>query len=462
MTAELINRLAKLSSDLPSKPALQCGGEILRYENLYREIDRQAENFARDGLESSDRVSLRVSNSFGDVIRILALCRHGVPLLLVDRNATDDERGRAEKMFEATIRFTGTELARVGEARLRSDIDQSVCFVTSGVTGRPKLVKVNWGGLVRAARRFSLRYGLCSDDKVLCTTSISHSYGFCVGIVGPLASGATVALVGSQATGGGLAAAIRHYQPSIVQSVPFYYRLLTEARDLDLNSVRMCISAGEAISATLTRKWNERGYPRLCNHYGATEVGQVSIELDGVAQSVGYPIEGFEVEVRRSDRLDPGTEENRLDGEIWVRAAGVPSAYLGNASNEDPSRNAGWFRTGDIGRFDGDGRLLITGRLVNRINVGGRKVDPREVEETIRLYPGVTDCAVIGHQSTDTAEQVYAYVQGDVPDTGDLLRFLRTHLSAYKVPRVVRSVNQIPRTISGKVRYGVLQDVPVK
>lgn len=456
MALELLDLLKLLSHTTSSKPALKCGRGTLSYGRLYAEIARRADGFASNGLRANDRVSLRVSNRSDDVVNILALACHHVTVLLVDRNGTDVECRRAEGMFEATLRVDGPELERIGVPKVGEEIGRSLCLVTSGVSGRPKVVKVDWDALEGAAYRFSIRYGLSPRDVVLCTTPISHSFGFCVGIVGPLCRGATIAMIDGRMTAGGFAAAIQCHQASVVQSVPFYYGLLAAGSDAGLRSVRICISAGKAVSAALERKWTERHYPRLCNHYGATEVGQISVELNGVEQSVGQPIDGCEVDVKRSQATDIMAKEG--DGEIWVRTVGKPSSYVGITAKEDPSRNGGWFRTGDIGRFDTGGRLLVTGRDVHRISVGGRKVDPREIEETIRLYPGVTDCAVIGHHSMGTGEDVYAYVQGDVSCGEDLLRFLRTHLSDFKLPRVVKRVEQIPRTVSGKVRYGLLED----
>ena len=458
-----LETLKRLAFDEPRRAAFQCNWGEVSYGLLYDEVVRRAKHFTREGVRPCDRASVRVSNRPDDLVSLLALRWHEVPALLIDRSATDVECERAERLFAPTLHLDGARLTRVGDGDIRVESGPSICLVTSGVTGRPKLVDVDWDLLEGTAHRFSVHYGLCPRDVVLCTTPISHSYGLCVGVVGPLCCGATIALMERRSTAGGLAAAIRQHRASIVQSVPFYYRLLAAAPNVDLSPVRLCLSAGEAPSVALMRHWFERSYPLLCNHYGATEVGQISVELDGIEGSVGRPIAGCEVDVRKPEPSRSAIDADSCDdGEIWARAAGKPSRYVGIMSEQDPSRNNGWFRTGDIGRLDASGRLRITGRVVNRINVGGRKVDPREIEEVIRLFPGVTDCAVVGRQSEEAGEEVHAYVQGDVSRNEDLLRFLRERLSEFKLPRVVRRVEQIPRTISGKIRYGVLDDASVR
>jgi long-chain acyl-CoA synthetase len=151
--------------------------------------------------------------------------------------------------------------------------------------------------------------------------------------------------------------------------------------------------------------------------------------------------------------------DSRRDGlsQIWVRAAGAPAEYIGSDRSRDPSRNDGWFDTGDLGYLDAAGRLTVTGQHVARINVGGKKVDPAEVEDAIREFAGVQDCAVLGQPSALSGESISAFVQaGPTLDEAALLRFLRSRLSDFKVPRRIRRVEQLPRTRSGKVRYGVL------
>lgn len=468
MTSPAINlvELIRLyAASRPHKLALCQGDAELSYGDLYDRVLQRSRDLREAGSRAGDPVMLRAENAMEDVINLLACTLSGISPLLVSSSVPPAEEQSAVCSFVPKLSISNKQITRyynteapVGDRAGRSK-NPVVCLLTSGVTGRPKVVAVDWLSCTTVAHTCLRSMGITDSDTVLCTTPIAYSYGLCVGIIGPLSCGSTSVLPKTTLTALSLQQTVNSRQITVLQSVPFYYRLVMSL-GIGLPGVRFGICAGEPLPADLAIAWANRGLPPLYNHYGASEVGQISTEYENVPNSVGRVIEGCQIEIRHSLREGQKGISSCTEGEVWVKAQGRPSYYVGVACPEDQSLNDGWFNTGDMGFLDGEGRLILTGRFANRIYVAGKKVDPSEVEQTIRLFPGVIDCAVIGLESRWAGQEVCALIRSIAISEASLLDFLRSRLSDHKVPRIVRHVDEIPRTQSGKIRYGLLTGVP--
>jgi malonyl-CoA/methylmalonyl-CoA synthetase len=211
-----------------------------------------------------------------------------------------------------------------------------------------------------------------------------------------------------------------------------------------LARLRLCISGSAPLAADLHARIAERCGQIVLERYGMTETVMITsnpLEGERRAGTVGLPLPG--VELRLADETH----------EVLVRGPNVFAGYLGRP---DATREAftddGWFRTGDIGAIDDDGYLRIAGRAKELIITGGYNVYPREVEDVLRLYPGVADAAVVGTSSAEWGEIVTAFVetQEDV-NVDDLVAFAGERLAPYKRPRLVHVVTTLPRNRLGKV-----------
>jgi malonyl-CoA/methylmalonyl-CoA synthetase len=182
----------------------------------------------------------------------------------------------------------------------------------------------------------------------------------------------------------------------------------------------------------------------VLERYGMTETVMLTsnpLEGERRAGTVGKPLPGVDL------RLAEGTSE------VLVRGPNVFAGYLGQPdATRDSFTDDSWFRTGDIGTIDGDGYLHITGRAKELIITGGYNVYPREVEDVLRLHPGVADAAVVGTPSPEWGEIVTAYVEPySELDVDDLVSFAGQRLAPYKRPRLVHVVSSLPRNRLGKV-----------
>jgi acyl-CoA synthetase (AMP-forming)/AMP-acid ligase II len=442
----------------PTRIAIARGDTTLSYHDLLEAVHVRAARFAGAGIGPGTRVSLRIDNTPDGIVTLLAAAERGATPLLVANTATPSETARAEGLFGAQLTVVdGTPVGHVSAAP-GPDAVPALCLTTSGTTGLPKVLALDWPTTLHIAQNFVQTCGLTGDDTVLGTTPITHSYGLCVGVFGSLCTGSTLALCPPPVTAGSIYASVRAHDVTVIQSVPFYYKLLLSCPSDALARVRLCISGGEVLSSALRRDWRACFRSVLANHYGASEIGQVGLEVDDVMGSIGRPIGGCEAAIREPFDASEGDDASKARcGRIWIRAIGRPCRYLApEPVPGDPSHAGGWFDTGDLGFIDETGRLIVTGRTTARIFVGGRKVDPVEVEQAIRAYPGVTDCAVVGRRGAGDEERVCAFVQAETIDAAALRAFLRTQLSEYKLPASITSIDAVPRTATGKIRYGLL------
>ena len=353
----------------------------------------------------------------------------------MDSRTTDWEMERAESLFVAE----GTPQA--GERR------HVIGLCTSGSSGLPKVVELDWESVVLNARSFGGAAGYESGDVLWCTTPLAHLYCLGAGVVGGLLSGATILLSGGMLSAEQFAGLAREQQPTVLLSVPFLFRRyigMLEAEPEIVRSwqVRQCIAAGEPVPADLIGAWREATGIGLQSHYGLTEGGQITLARGESGEGVGQPLEDVELRIGE-------------DGEVAVRRPppGRPYRIIGQPDGPD-----GWYETGDLGRIDEAGNLHITGRADSRINIAGKKVDPTEVEAALAACEGVEDCAVASVEGGGGVEVVAFLRIADGADLGDaeIRAALAERLSPYKLPRRYVRVAEIPRTLTGKVRRGEL------
>jgi long-chain acyl-CoA synthetase len=223
----------------------------------------------------------------------------------------------------------------------------------------------------------------------------------------------------------------------------------------DLSGLRLCFSAGNALPRSTFDAFDAAFGIAPRQLYGTTETGVVTVNLDPdprtSAASVGRPVPGMAVTV-----LDPFGEPvecGRL-GEIAIRGDAMTRGYAGVADHVNAAAfPGGSFITGDRGRVDAAGRLLLTGRRKRLIDVKGDKVDPVEVEDVLAVHPRVGDVVVVGAPGGVPGEELVKAVVVPSGPCGEreLVRFCRERLADYKAPQIVEFRDHIPRSPLGEV-----------
>ena len=230
----------------------------------------------------------------------------------------------------------------------------------------------------------------------------------------------------------------------------------------ELRTVRACISGGAALPSAVREGFAKLTGGTLVEGYGLSEsspvthcnpIGDGAVVKDG---SIGVPFPFTDAKIVD---IDEGSKDLKLgeQGELAVRGPQVMLGYWKNpAETERVLTKDGWLLTGDIAKMDESGYFFIVDRKKDMIDVSGLKVYPREVEELLFTYPGVKEAAVVGMPDAYRGEAVHAYVVLKPDSRGkvtaeEIIRFCRENLASYKAPRKVSFVDELPKTLIGKV-----------
>lgn len=382
-----------------------------------------------------DRVRAAVPHHAGPVVAIRSPNALAFPVAFLSALAT----GRAA--FPLSPDLAGAEveaaLARVAAHPTGGTPVPRLLLLSSGSTGRPKVVVRSAAAVDAVCDQMAAAIAVTPADRVLATVPLCHSYGLEHGLLLPVRAGATTVLC----RGLDVPTVRRHLLRSritLLPGVPATFEVLAAHAAGDrYPAVRAAYSAGAPLPAAVADRCRHALGLRVTQLYGATEIGSVTYD-GGTGTGVGRPMPGV--------RLRVGA-----DGAVWVAAPSMFDGYLGDAS---PVAD-GHYPTGDLGHVDAAGNLVLTGRATLLVDVGGRKVNPLEVEAVLAEHPQVAEVVVVPVPQTQTAFRLAAVVvprdASTPPDPAHVRRFARQRLAAYKVPRQVVVRPSLPRSPAGKV-----------
>ena len=328
------------------------------------------------------------------------------------------------------------------------DIDRSSFIIyTSGTTGRAKGVLLSIRGMLWiAASCWAPICELTSKDVVLSPLPLFHSYGLNLSVLSVLAIGASEHLMEKFSPQLALEL-MQSGRYTIFPGVPtMFHYLLHRAQETDverLGNIRLCISAGAIMPATLNRAFEERFKTPLLDGYGITETSTMVtmnwLRGERPNGSCGLPVPGLAVRI-----VDPNTLEDVPigdEGELIVRGPNLMQGYHNKPAETASALRKGWYHTGDLARSDPAGYLTITGRIKELIIRGGQNIAPAEIEEVVVRHPQVKDCAVVGikHATLGEVPCLFVVAKSSDLDVASLMDHCRAHLSSYKIPEATHS-----------------------
>lgn len=338
---------------------------------------------------------------------------------------------------------------------------------TSGTTGKPKGVMSAHGQNLRAFREYAKIIGLVPGDRYLIVNPFFHAFGYKAGWLTCLIAGATI-LPHAVFDPEQVFQRIARERISVLPGAPTLYLSLLahpQLKQTDLSSLRIAVTGSASIPPSLIECMrNELGFAVVTTAYGLTECGGLATICDPqdsaqvIAGTSGRPIAGTEVSIRdpHNQALDAGQT-----GEICLRGFHVMQGYF---QNPEATREAidtdGWLHTGDVGRLDEAGNLIITDRLKDMFIVGGFNCYPAEIEAALIRHPAIAQVAVIGLADARMGEVGCACVvlrEGAELDEGQLIAWSREHMANYKVPRRVCFLSALPLNPSSKVAKNELR-----
>lgn len=335
--------------------------------------------------------------------------------------------------------------------------DLAVILYTSGTSAQPKGVCLTQRNLAFDVDGCIAAAKLQAEHRFLGLLPLFHTFGLTALLLVPIALGATTYYL-PRFSPHTVLQTVREQRLSVMMAVASVYQALVRQRSAapaDLASLEYLISGGEPLSDTVYAAMAERFGKTLVQGYGLTETSPVvSLDLPWSHRrgTVGRAIPGVEV----TSHDDGGAALPAGDvGELYVRGPNVMRGYYKRPDETAAVMTSdGWFKTGDMGRIDGDGYIAITGRKKEMIIVGGENVFPREIEEVLDKHPSVAASAVVGVMDESRGEVAVAFVElkeGATFDEIGLRKFCREHLAQFKVPRDIRHIEKLPRNATGKI-----------
>jgi benzoate-CoA ligase family protein len=412
-------------------------------------------------------VPLNTRLGAADLRAVLGDCRPKVfvadPALLAAAGVEPSTLGRPPISFDQVV--AGAPGAPLTPEAVGPDA-MAFWLYTSGTTGYPKAA-VHCHRTLPACRHYLEVLGVTGSDRIFATSKLFFAYALGNALLIPLFARAASYLHPGWPDPGTVAQVMREAQPTLFFSVPTVYsRLLHAGLPTEtFASARLCISAGERLSAQLYTAWRERFGVEILDGIGATEtIFMVLTNRPGASQpgSTGEPVPGTDAKI-----LDPQGQPvpDGAEGVLWVR---TPSQAAGYWQRLDHSRRTfvgDWFRTGDVYRREAGGRYVHCGREDDFFKVAGQWVAPAEVESVLLRHPAVLDAGVVGVPEAGGLIKPFFFVVPRDPAADaaglrdDLRRYLEGALLPYQRPREIRIVTELPRTATGKLQRFRLRDL---
>jgi long-chain acyl-CoA synthetase len=494
MSFNLATILRESAAASPDRPLLRIGSLELSYRQVDEMSGRVAAGLRAAGLQRGDTLAIQLPNLPEFVFAYFGALKVGVtvvplnPLLKAPEVAyhLQDSGARLLVTFDAFAGEAAKGAAEADDARvfvvgspvegtasfddlygaedgadiepMNSD-DTAVIIYTSGTTGRPKGAELTHFQMYMAATVAADTFGYRTDDVSMAVLPLFHVFGLSSVMNCAIRSGATLVLVPRFEVGAVLDA-IEQHRVTVFCGVPTMFVALLHA-DLtgrDISSLRVCVSGGASIPGEVLKGF-EAVYPGapVLEGYGLSETCALATfnrsAEDRRMMSIGKRMWGVEIRVVDSHGHELPTGPDSV-GEIVLRGHNVMKGYRGRPEATEEAMRGGWFHTGDLGYQDEDGFFYIVDRKKDLVIRGGFNVYPREIEEVLHEHPAVREAAVIGRPDARLGEEVVAFIalkKGTPATPEEVIAFCKERLAAYKYPREVVVLDELPKGGTGKV-----------
>lgn len=479
---------------VPGSPTLQ-----ISYRKLYHDVYAFQQRLARLGISVGDAVSIALPNSYPFIVAFLAASwQRGIAaplnpaykqsefefyiddlssaLVLVPQGQADGPAVRAARKYKAAVaecylhpqtHEVVLEVQELGKLdghgnrtmQLAYPDDVALVLHTSGTTGRPKAVPLSHRNLTRTMLNIKGTYALSPADRTMLVMPLFHVHGLLAGFLAPLLSGGSVIVPGAFSATTFWKHFVEH-KANWYTAVPTMHQILLKNPQNwpspvpDIRFIRSCSSP---LSPKVFHDLETAFKAPVLEAYAMTEAAHqmTSNPLPPGARKAGTVGLGQGVAVRILDGSGAEVPQGS-EGEICIRGANVTAGYLNNAAaNATAFTASGYFRTGDQGKLDEDGYVIITGRIKELINKGGEKISPIELDNALAQHPHVAEAVSFAMADEMYGQEVGVAVvvkEGAQCSAEDIQSFMRERVAKFKVPKRVFFTKVMPKTATGKIQ----------
>jgi benzoate-CoA ligase family protein len=338
------------------------------------------------------------------------------------------------------------------------------CFwlYSSGSTGRPKAAVHLHRDMVVTSEHYGVGVlGIGEHDRCYSAAKLFFAYGLGNAMIFPLWVGATAVLNEARPTPQATFETIERFRPTLYFGVPTLYAAQLQAMEKlkpDLSSIRLCVSAGEALPGDILRRWREATGKTILDGIGSTEALHIFISnrpADVKPGSSGRLVPGYEARILDEAGREAGPG---VDGQLFIRGASTAKYYWNNPERSARTMIDGWLNTGDTYRRDEEGYFFYCGRSDDMLKVGGLWCSPFEIEAKLIEHPKVLEVAVVGRADEDGLTKPEAFVVLKNPGDAcaalaeELMGHCKSGLAHYKYPRWINFLPELPKTATGKIQ----------
>ncbi|MEU6561308.1 class I adenylate-forming enzyme family protein [Nocardia nova] len=435
-------------------------------------VRRAATAFAAHGVSSGDVVAVMLPNTVSLVVSLFAAWRLGAAVTPVNPSLVAAEISYQSADAGAKVLVTdrpmdiGLTVLTSAELTARPPADipietredaLALLVYTSGTTGRPKGVMLDHANLNAMCAMVIGAFELTATDHSLLVLPLFHVNGIVVSTLSPLLAGGRATIAG-RFDPGTFFDRLERSGATYFSAVPTIYTMLADLRPEiapDTSAVRFAVCGAAPASAELLGKFENRYGIPIVEGYGLSEGTCASVvnPLRGRRKpgTVGLPLPGQTIRIADPDGNPVAAGGT---GEVLIQGPNVMRGYLNRPQETADTIVGGWLRTGDIGRFDEDGYLVLVDRAKDMIIRGGENIYPKEIESVVYQLPEVAEAAVVGRASEVYGEEPVLFLalnSGATLTADDVLAHTRRNLSKYKLPVAITFLDGLPKNAVGKL-----------
>jgi len=489
------------------RPAVVGGDESLSYAELQRSVNQFGNALLSLGIEMEQRVAILLPNRPEFVTAFYGALKAGMVATPISWAVTQNEQvlliadararalastealwapirpRRSELPFLRHVILVDGESQDTGEYRLSELLskaaerltvapttrdDTAFWLHTSGSTGTPKWAMHAHGDLRYSEQLYSRAViGLQPDDVVFSGSPCFHAYPLGVLTYFAFAAGSRVVLSPERTTAAHVFDVIKRNRVTVFAGVPTLYALMlqhAEKEEVDVASLRLCLSAAEALPAEIYRRFHERFGVEILDGIGSTEALHIFISNQRGAVrpgSSGQIVPGYDI--RLLDEQGAEVAPGQI-GNLWVRGGSLFTGYWNRIETTRRVIEGEWYLTGDTYTRDDDGYYWYQGRSDDMLRVSGHWVSPSEVEATLVGHPAVLEAAVVGKHDADDLVKPQAFIVLRDPSAAlertaeDLKEYVKSTMAPYNYPRWIEFVSELPKTATGKIQRFKLRE----